>query len=76
MAITVREQLGLTDFYNALDEGAWDHVGRLHVELDTEVLRAYGLPATLREDPLELKARLAAMHAEISGRHRRYEPFV
>ena len=74
-AITVREGIGLTDFYNAVDEGAWHPVGQLHRELDCEVLRAYDFPGSLREDPLELKARLARLHADIEA-GRKYTPFL
>ena len=75
-AITIREGIGLTDFYNALDDGAWQPVAHLHRELDDEVLRAYGFPASLREDPLELKARLASLHADIEAGRRTYAPFL
>jgi hypothetical protein len=74
-AITVREGIGLTDFYNSVDEGAWQPVGQLHRELDSEVLRAYDFPGSLREDPLELKARLARLHADIEA-GRKYTPFL
>jgi hypothetical protein len=76
LAITTSEGIGLTDFYNALDEGAWQAVAYLHRELDDEVLRAYDFPGSLREDPLELKARLADLHAEIDARRHPYNPFV
>lgn len=75
-AITVAESIGLTAFYNALDEGAWKPIADLHRELDNAVLAAYGYPGTLREDPLELKARLATLHAEIQAGQRRYQPFT
>lgn len=75
-AITVREGIGLTDFYNALDDGAWQPVAHLHRELDNEVLRAYGFPGSLCEDPLELKTRLASLHADIEAGRRKYAPFV
>jgi hypothetical protein len=39
------------------------------------VLSAYGYPDALRSDPLELKARLAALHGEIASGARAYEPF-
>jgi hypothetical protein len=74
-AITTREGIGLTDFYNALEEGAWQPVAHLHRELDDEVLRAYDFPGALREDPLELKARLASLHADIQAGRRAYAPF-
>jgi len=75
-AITVSEGIGLTEFYNAVDEGAWQTVAQLHRELDHEVLRAYAFPDSLREDPLELKAGLAGLHAEIEAGRRTYEPFI
>ncbi len=74
--ITLHEGIGLTDFYNALDEGAWQPVAHLHHELDDEVLKAYDFPVSLREDPLELKARLASLHADIEAGRRKYAPFV
>jgi hypothetical protein len=74
-AITVRESIGLTAFYNAVDEGAWQEVGALHKRLDEAALVAYGYPAALREDPLELKARLAELHADIQSGRRDYSPF-
>ncbi|MGA2322138.1 MAG: hypothetical protein ABSG95_15625 [Solirubrobacteraceae bacterium] len=60
----------------SVDEGAWQPVARLHRELDPEVLRAYDFPDFVREDPLELEARLANLHAEIGARRRPYNPFV
>jgi len=74
--ITIREGIGLTDFYNAVDDGAWQDVAELHRKLDTEVLKAYEFPASLRDDPLELKARLAALHADIQAGRRSYDPYV
>lgn len=74
-AITVREGIGLTAFYNAVDEGAWQQVAKLHRELDEAVLAAYGYPRALRDDPLELKARLAGLHADIEAGRRVYTPF-
>jgi hypothetical protein len=75
-AITSRERIGLTVFYNALDEGAWQPVADLHRKLDREVLRAYGFPEALRDDPLELKARLASLNIDIKAGRRAYAPFA
>jgi hypothetical protein len=66
----------LTTLYNAIDEGAWQDIARLHHDLDNEVLKAYDFPASLRDDPLELKARLATLHAEIQAGQRPYAPFA
>lgn len=75
-AVTMRENIGLTTLYNAVDEGAWQDIARLHHDLDIEVLKAYGFPLSLRGDPLELKARLAALYAEIQAGQRPYAPFA
>jgi restriction-modification enzyme MmeI-like protein len=75
-AITVRENIGLTAFYNAVDEGAWQAVAKLHRDLDHAILAAYGYPKALREDRLELKARLAGLHADIQAGRRTYSPFT
>jgi hypothetical protein len=74
-AITTREGIGLTNLYNAVDEGAWQDIADLHRDLDLEVLKAYDFPASLRDDPLELKARLATLHAEIQAGRHPYSPF-
>lgn len=74
-AITSREGIGLTALYNAVDEGAWRDVAGLHRRLDHAVLDAYGWPGALRDDPLELKARLAALYADVSAGRVGYEPF-
>ncbi len=73
-AICAREEVGLTDLYNRIDEGAWAEVAALHRELDAAVGRAYGWPTAVAHDPLETKARLAALHAEIAA-GRTYDPF-
>ncbi len=59
--------IGLTDLYNQVDEGAWADLRDLHRDLDRAVLRGYGWPTTIGDDPLELKRRLAERHAEIAG---------
>ena len=73
-AICVEHSIGLTDLYNQVDEGAWADLADLHRRLDETVARAYGWDAKVAGEPLEIKARLAALHAEIlSGAS--YEPF-
>jgi len=75
-AVTRREGIGLTSFYNALDEGAWRAVADLHRRLDEAVLDAYGWPRALRDDPLALKVRLAERHAAIHAGEVAYAPFT
>ena len=64
-AICMEEDIGLTDFYNRVDEGAWVEIRDLHRRLDEEVAAAYGWEPGIVSDQLEAKARLAKLHAEI-----------
>jgi hypothetical protein len=66
-AICVENEIGLTDLYNRIDEGAWSEIADLHRRLDEAVAGAYGWERAVAHDPLELKARLAALHASIVG---------
>lgn len=74
--ICVENEIGLTDLYNRVEEGAWSEVDALHKELDEAVTHAYGWPAAVAHDPLEAKSRLASLHAEIVGGSQPYEPFA
>ena len=74
-AICVENQIGLTVLYNRVDEGAWTEIADLHRRLDEAVARAYGWPAAVAHDPLEAKARLARLHADIM-RGAPYDPFA
>ena len=64
-AICVEQDIGLTDLYNRVDEGAWSELAELHRQLDEAVARAYGWESAVAHDPLEIKARLAELHGEI-----------
>jgi MmeI, DNA-methyltransferase domain/MmeI, target recognition domain len=64
-AICVETQIGLTDLYNQVDDGAWSEIADLHRQLDEAVARAYGWEPAIAHDPLEIKARLADLHAGI-----------
>ena len=64
-AICVENEIGLTDLYNQVDEGAWSEIADLHRQLDEAVARAYGWEPAVAHDPLEIKARLAKLHAKI-----------
>lgn len=75
-AICVENNFGLTELYNQVDEGAWQEVAALHRELDVAVVRAYGWPAQSASDPLELKSRLAELHADIIAGRVEYAPFT
>ena len=73
-AICVENEMGLTDFYNQVDDGAWSEISDLHGRLDETVTRAYGWKPTIAHDLLEIKARLAELHASISD-GAPYSPF-
>ncbi len=75
-AICKERQIGLTDFYNQLDEGAWSDVAALHRDLDRAVAGAYGWPASVAANPLEIRARLADLHGRITAGEIPYEPFA
>ncbi len=73
-AICVENEIGLTDLYNQVDDGAWEELADLHRQLDEAVARAYGWQPAVAHDPLEIKARLAELHAAvIAGTP--YDPF-
>lgn len=74
-AICVERQIGLTDFYNQLDEGAWSEVAELHSDLDAAVAEAYGWTRSVAGAPLEIRARLAELHRRISDGETDYDPF-
>lgn len=73
-SICVENEIGLTDLYNRVDEGAWSEVSDLHRQLDEAVARAYDWEPPVAHDPLEIKARLAELHASITG-GQPYHPF-
>jgi hypothetical protein len=75
-SICEKEQIGLTTLYNRVDEGAWDDLAKLHKKLDEAVAKAYGWPAKVAHDPLEIKKRLAERHAQIAEGKIEYEPFA
>jgi hypothetical protein len=73
--ICVDNQIGLTDLYNKLEEGAWSEISTLHKQLDEAVARAYGWAPAIAHDPLEIKARLAQLNTSIVGGSP-YRPFT
>ncbi|HTU14387.1 MAG TPA: DNA methyltransferase [Solirubrobacterales bacterium] len=74
-AICVDRQIGLTTLYNQVDDGAWQDLAAAHRKLDEAVAKAYGWPGKVAHDPLEIKARLAKLHAEIMEDPDSYRPF-
>ncbi|HWH43693.1 MAG TPA: DNA methyltransferase [Thermoleophilaceae bacterium] len=68
--------IGLTDLYNAVDEGAYADLRDLHASLDIAVAHAYGWPASVVADLDEVCRRLTALNAEIAAGERSYVPFA
>jgi hypothetical protein len=74
-AIAAERDIGLTDLYNAVDEGAWQDLAKLHRNLDGAVAEAYGWTKSVASDPDEIVHRLAALHASILAGKVAYAPF-
>jgi hypothetical protein len=72
--ICVESEIGLTTLYNQVDDGAWGEIADLHCRLDEAVAGAYGWKPTIAHAPLEIKARLAELHASIVA-GAAYDPF-
>lgn len=73
--ICLEEQIGLTNLYNQMDEGAWQDLRKAHEVLDKAVAKAYSWPAMVAGDPVETRARLAEIHARAIADPDSYRPF-
>jgi hypothetical protein len=69
------EQIGLTKLYNAMDEGAWADLVKLHKALDESVAVCYGWLRSVAQDDAEIVRRLIALNMEIIDGERGYDPF-
>ena len=65
-------QTGLTALYNDLDEGAFEDLSVLHLDLDRAVAAAYGWPAHIAQRTAEMNARLRELNSEIHQGVRTY----
>ena len=74
--ICANREIGLTQLYNQLDEGAWTDLGKLHVELDEAVADAYGWPKRVAHEPDEANRKLLDLNRAISAGEIDYRPFV
>lgn len=74
-AICVERSIGLTQLYNAVDEGAFEDLASFHDALDKRVAAAYGWPVEIAQRPAETNRRLRELNAEISASLRAYAPF-
>ena len=74
-SICEQEQIGLTTFWNRVDEGGYAHVTKLQGKLDAAVARAYGWPQATVHDDDEIVRRLLDLNHEIAQGGLPYVPF-
>ncbi|MFL0578039.1 DNA methyltransferase [Dietzia sp. 179-F 9C3 NHS] len=73
--ICTERQIGLTELYNLVDEGAFAELKTLHKKLDVAVAACYRWPASIAQDHDELVRRLLDLNRKISQGERDYDPF-
>lgn len=73
--ICVERQIGLTQLYNEVDDGAYRDLFNLHRELDEAVAAAYGWPASAAHDPAESNRLLLELNRAIAAGEVEYRPF-
>ena len=73
--ICLAENIGLTKLYNQVDDGAWQDLRKLHVELDEAVAVAYGWPKSVAHEPEESNRRLLELNRRIAAGEIEYDPF-
>jgi hypothetical protein len=71
-----QEQIGLTQLYNRVDEGAWTELADLHRDLDQAVAACYGWPSSIAQNDTEIVRRLKVLNAAIAAGTRPYDPFA
>ncbi len=73
--ICIERQIGLTQLYNELEDGAYQDLAELHRRLDEVVAAAYGWPSTAAHDPEESNRRLLDLNQKIAAGKIEYQPF-
>ncbi|HET8558122.1 MAG TPA: DNA methyltransferase [Gaiellaceae bacterium] len=73
--ICLEREIGLTQLYNEVDDGAYQDLRELHVALDEAVATAYGWPASAAHDPQESNRLLLELNREIAAGNVPYDPF-
>jgi len=73
--LCIDRQIGLTQLYNELEEGAHRELKKLHLELDRAVADAYGWPRRVAQDEDEIVKRLLKRNLAISASEIPYAPF-
>jgi hypothetical protein len=73
--LCLEHQIGLTELYNRVDDGAFDALRRAHQALDVAVATAYGWGADLVEDVTERNRQLYELNAAIVSGRTAYQPW-
>lgn len=74
-SLSMERDIGLTKLYSECDDGAHAELRELHEQLDRAVSEAYGWPASVLSDPVEITSRLLALNAAIAVGEQEYSPF-
>lgn len=75
-AICEQDDFGLTQLYNAMEDGAYKELAALHRHLDEAVAAAYGLPSRIAQEGAETNRRLLELNQEIAAGRVAYSPFA
>ena len=68
-------QIGLTELYNQVDDGAYTDLAKLHRTLDEAVAACYGWPKKISQDDPELILSLGVLNAAVVDEPTAYAPF-
>jgi N-6 DNA Methylase len=74
-AICLDRQIGLTQLYNEIEDGAYRDLKDVLVALDEAVASAYGWPSSVAHDRAESNRRLLELNREIAAGGLYYRPF-
>lgn len=68
-------QIGLTELYNQVDDGAYTDLSKLHRTLDEAVVACYGWPKKIAQDDAQLVPELGALNVAVADDPTGYSPF-
>jgi hypothetical protein len=72
--VALSDQVGLTDLYNLIDDGAYQDLAKLHRALDEAVVAAYHWPLSSAQDRDDLRSRLWQVNQQIGEGKGIYAP--
>lgn len=73
--ISISEQIGLTELYNRVDDGAYADLAKLHRNLDDAVVASYHWPTSIAQNIDELRSRIWQLNQQIGQGIGQYAPF-